>query len=753
MAQILSGGNHRGGACPETRVVPVGLHGISSRLLRTGAGIAKKDTMEWETLLQLQQSSCRLHAAQPLFGVKGNAKAPAETGSSHDVAYSWVSYGEFDRQVCDGRAALAARGVMRGDKVAIISRNRLEWAVTAYACYGLGAQPVPMYEQQSPHEWEFILRDSGAVLACVATEQVVRSVLPLVDSAKCPDLREVLCFDRPAGQELSFAAALSSGKDRSVPPIDNLRPEELATLIYTSGTTGEPKGVMLSHANIVSNVKAMRGIMGHRLGPSSRSLSFLPWAHVYGQTVELHALLSAGASMGLAEAPTTILQDIQVVRPTVLIAVPTVYNKIYDAVKLKVSRSSRLKGAFFHAAMKVAKERRKWFDEGQQGWNPSLWLRWQLSRRFVLSSVTDMLGGNLKMAFTGGAALSPAVQQWFDDIGIPVSRHSETSLLHLSWRTPFPSRCSHRRAGVGGIRAHGDVTVHCLGALWAHRADSGRTARSGGRCGFHLHPWRRSRRHCSRSRGRGRDMCRYCCRFVLMFFGAGLEFAVQIVISFPRRPDIPSFYPNLLFNPLYSNSRPYPFPSTLEFWQVMGPNVMVGYHGRPEKTAEVFCDVGGESPAFRTGDLGRLSADGVLTITGRVKEQYKLENGKFVVPGPVEDTLRLESLYVSQSFVYGANRPHNVMLVVPDFPACAEELGLSGAAAEPEVMVSSAKLRALIQSEIDGVAPLLKSYCVPRNFALLTDPFTVENGLLTPKMSMKRPAITKVYQDLLDSLY
>jgi len=133
--------------------------------------------------------------------------------------------------------------------------------------------------------------------------------------------------------------------------------------------------------------------------------------------------------------------------------------------------------------------------------------------------------------------------------------------------------------------------------------------------------------------------------------------------------------------------------------------------------------------------------------------RYKLENGKFVVPGPVEDTVRLESLHIAQAFVYGMNRPHNVMLIVPDFRACAEELGLTGAEAGPARMVDSPSVRALIQAEIDHVAPLLKSYCVPRNFLLLAEEFSVENGLLTPKLSMKRPAITKRYQTALDALY
>jgi len=195
-----------------------------------------------------------------------------------------------------------------------------------------------MYEQQAPEEWEFILEDSGAVMVCVATQAVLDKALPLVGSATCPNLRQALCFDTPAGSSLSFAGAVSAGReDHHLPAINDLRPEELATLIYTSGTTGQPKGVMLSHRNICSNVKAMRQIAGHRLNPDTRSLSFLPWAHVYGQTVELHSLISAGASMGLAQAANTILEDIRVVRPTILVAVPTVYNKIYDAVKLKVS--------------------------------------------------------------------------------------------------------------------------------------------------------------------------------------------------------------------------------------------------------------------------------------------------------------------------------------------------------------------------------------------------------------------------------
>jgi long-chain acyl-CoA synthetase len=181
---------------------------------------------------------------------------------------------------------------------------------------------------------------------------------------------------------------------------------------------------------------------------------------------------------------------------------------------------------------------------------------------------------------------------------------------------------------------------------------------------------------------------------------------------------------------------------------VKGPNVMKGYHNLPEETAAVMTPDGG----FRTGDLGRFDADGFLYITGRIKEQYKLENGKYVVPGPLEDELQL-SPYILQAFLDGSNKPYNVLLLIPDKAAVqgwAKENGISG---EYQQILDNPKTKQLFSEQIDKFGTHFKSYEKPRRFKLIAEEFTVDNGMLTPKMSVKRKTVSDRYAKELAELH
>ena len=257
------------------------------------------------------------------------------------------------------------------------------------------------------------------VCVCVHAEAVREKAQPVVEACS-GQLKAVVCFEAPADDPSSFHAQLEVGAAHPAPALDTLNPDSIATLIYTSGTTGKPKGVMLTHRNIASNVQAMRTLIGDRMNEETTSLSFLPWAHIYGQTAELHSLLSAGGALALAESPKTLLDDIKAVKPTVLIAVPTVYNKIFDAIRQKIASASKAKATVFNQAMEVAKERRRYFDEGRETPDPWLWAKWTAASKLAFGSIHKLLGGRIHYAITGGAALSHAVQEFFDDIGIPI---------------------------------------------------------------------------------------------------------------------------------------------------------------------------------------------------------------------------------------------------------------------------------------------------------------------------------------------
>ena len=179
---------------------------------------------------------------------------------------------------------------------------------------------------------------------------------------------------------------------------------------------------------------------------------------------------------------------------------------------------------------------------------------------------------------------------------------------------------------------------------------------------------------------------------------------------------------------------------------VYGPNVMQGYHNRDDETAKVMMDDGG----FRTGDMGRVDEDGFVYITGRIKEQYKLENGKYVVPSPLEEELKL-SPFIGNVMLYGMNKPHNVALVVPDFIALApwcEQHGIVVATA-----CDNEKVVKLITDEIAANSKSFKRYELPKKILLSPEEFTTENGMLTPTLKLKRRVVLKEYGDRLEALF
>ena len=237
-------------------------------------------------MVELGDASFRRFAGRPLFGTKRGSE------------WVWIRYHEVQKLVDDFRGGLATLGVGRGDRVAIVANNRVEWAVAAYATYGLEATFVSMYEAQLPEEWKFILADCGAKVVIGSTERVVAALEAM--RPDLPALTHVVGLERPEGEPSAYLELCRRGRERSVAS-RRPDPQAIAGLIYTSGTTGRPKGVMLSHDNLASNVAAATEVFP--IEPDDRTLSFLPWAHVYGQVVELHILVSVGASTAFQRRP------------------------------------------------------------------------------------------------------------------------------------------------------------------------------------------------------------------------------------------------------------------------------------------------------------------------------------------------------------------------------------------------------------------------------------------------------------------
>jgi len=607
----------------------------------------------FKTLVEVFQNSMREHGARELFGTKSKgAKAGAKDG-----AWVWITYGAFGAMVDRFRGGLASIGVERGDRVAIVSNNRVEWAVAAYACYGLGAVFVPMYEAQSPKEWEFILRDCEAKVLLVASERIAEKVKSLF--ATVTSLRKVVVIDAEesgmatgGGDRIaSYAALLDSGV---VAPSILPSPEDIAAIIYTSGTTGTPKGVVLSHINLASNVSAVHDVF--HFSPDDRSLAVLPWAHVFGQTAELHLLFSFGSSMAICEGPDRILDNLAEVRPTLLFSVPRIFNKLYMAVQQQLASKPKIVQRLVAAALAVSARERT-------GTKPKAYeaLLRKIVDKVVFDKVRARFGGRLVFTVSGSAALSREVAAFIDSLGILVYEGyglTETSPV-VSVNFPGVRKMGSVGRPLPGCRIEIDTSaVEDKGAGDAEPADG------------------------------------------------------EIVVH--------------------------------------GPNVMRGYYNRPDETAAVFTADGG----LRTGDMGHVDQDGYLSITGRIKEQYKLENGKYVVPTPLEEQLKL-SPYIANAMVYGDNKPYNVALVVANVTAIAKWAQAAQVSLPNDVntVLAHPEVRALFAEELARVATAFKGYESIRDFALIAADFTTDNGMLTPKLSVKRRKVIEVYGTLLDELY
>lgn len=586
---------------------------------------------QFKTLVDVYESSTKKYARLPLFGTKRNG------------SYQWLTYEEFGQMVEHFRGALASLGVKPGDTVAAIANNRVEWAVGAYAAYTLGARYCPMYEVQTPKDWKYIIEDSGSKVLLVANQKIYEKCVGFIK--ELDSLERVIFFDGPSDHEDAYAKWLSFGKDHPA-AITHPEPKDICGFIYTSGTTGNPKGVLLSHGNIMSNVNAVPNVLD--IGSSDVSLSFLPWAHSFGQIAELHVLFSLGASLGIAEDVTTIIDNLAEVRPTLLFSVPRIFNRIYDGVMKKMEDAGGLKKTLFDAGMVNSNALREQKDRGQVSGLTSL--KDKFFDKLVFSKVRERFGGRLRYAFSGGAALNPEVAKFIDNLHITV--YEGYGLTETSPVVSVNGPKGRKIGSVGRPIENVKVVIHPVEGY----AD-----------------------------------------------GIG-EICVQ------------------------------------------GPNVMQGYHNLPEETAQVIDPDG----TFHTGDLGRLDSEGFVWILGRVKEQYKLENGKYVVPGPLEEELKL-SPYIEHCMIEGTNKSFNVAVIVvnPDnLKQWADKQGISR-----DKMLTDERTIKLIRDEIDRVGTGFKGYEKPKKFILVEDEWSTETDMLTPKMSLKRRKVTEKYGAAMEALY
>ena len=312
--------------------------------------------------------------------------------------------------------ALLKMGVQKNDKIAIISsNNRSEWNILDIGILQTGAQNVPIYPTISESDYEYILNHSGSIYCFVSDTEVLRK-LNLI-KGNVPKLKGVYCFDNIPGcsnwTELLDIGMDTSNQNQVEERKNNVRPEELATIIYTSGTTGRPKGVMLSHHNIVSNVLGSEKRIPFNAG-KTRALSFLPICHIFERMV-LYLYQFYGVSIYFAESIEKLSDNLKEVKPNVITAVPRLLEKVYDKIYAKGTELSGIKKKLFFWAVDLGL---KYEPYGKNGW----WYESQLSiaRKLIFSKWKEGLGGNLNLMVSGSAALQPRLARIFAAAEIPV---------------------------------------------------------------------------------------------------------------------------------------------------------------------------------------------------------------------------------------------------------------------------------------------------------------------------------------------
>lgn len=564
---------------------------------------------------------------------------PERITMSRPLGEGWqaLTAREVESDVRAAAKGLIAAGVQVGDRVAIMARTRYEWTILDFASWYAGAVVVPIYETSSAEQVDWILNDSGSVALFVETPSHRELVAPVLPShtrhvwTMTDDVLEVL---RRSGEHIADTE------------IDNRRaqltPETLATLIYTSGTTGRPKGVQLTHGNFLAECgNVVQGASDLFLKEGGSTLLFLPVAHVFGRMVQIGSI-TAGLHLAHCGDPATRLPiDLASFKPTFVLAVPRIFEKVYNGAEAKATAAG--KGKIFKKAADVAIAWSENLDAKK--FKPLLSLSHKLFDVLVYSKIRHGLGGRVEAAISGGAPLGARLGHFY------------------------------RGAGVTILEGYGLTET---------------TA------------------------------------------GATLNLSSDLRIG--------------------SVGRPIPGTSIkiAEDGEVLisGSIVMRGYWQNEEANREVF-----DGEWFKSGDLGRLDEDGFLYITGRKKELIVTAGGKNVAPAVLEDRLRAHPL-VSQCMVVGDNQPFIAALITIDPDMIKGWIAANNkTGATVETLTNDPDLIAVIQTAVDEANKAVSKAESIRKFAILPVDFTIADGQLTAKLSVKRHVVATQFASTIEALY
>jgi len=562
-----------------------------------------------------------------------------------DLGWQSLTWRDMSQAVARWRQALAGESLSTGDRVAVLLRNCPEWVMFDQAALSLGLVTVPLYTDDRADNASYVIQDAAVKVLLVQDASRWKRLAEVLGNSPCPQ-RIVLLESGPEAERIAAADPRVLVAEHWLPhsgPELHARaadPHSLATIVYTSGTTGRSKGVMLSHHNILSN--AHGGMTVIDCFQEDVFLSFLPLSHALERTAGYYLPMMAGSEVAFARSVSQLAEDMQSIRPTVIIAVPRVFERVYQRVQDQMARRPALVRWLFKLAV-AAGWRSFLRTQGRAGWHPIL-LLWPLLRRKVAGQVLEKLGGRLRAAMSGGAPLPFGVAHTLIALGLPLLQ------------------------GYGLTETSPVISVN---PLLANVPES---------------------------------------------VGVPIR-GIQLRIG--------------------ENSE----------LEVKGDNVMLGYWNNHAATARVLSHDGW----LRTGDQAHIE-DGHIFITGRLKDILVLSNGEKVPPADMEMAIAMDPLF-EQATVLGEGRSYLTALLVLNgdlWGGLAREYGL-----DPGNLDSLNDSR-LLKDMLKRVRAALRDfpgYAKIRRATLTLEPWTVENGLLTPTLKVKRAQVADRYRDAIDRMY
>ena len=568
------------------------------------------------------------------------------------VAYSYfdratktwpeVTWKEMADLTSRWQQGLQQENLSKGDRVAVQLKNSIEWIAFEQAALGLGLVVVPLYVDDRADNVAYILHDAGVKVLLVNNDKQWQEVSVHINEDS--PLKRVVSLSK---EHDNSTPMLSAAEDWLATETSHLQersgdPQELATIVYTSGTTGRPKGVMLSHLNILSDTEALINKIGIDDPHTLELLSFLPLSHMYERTIGYYVPMMAAGKVTFARSVQQLAEDFQIVKPTMIVTVPRIFERFYDKMQQKLAKQSIFARSIFRLAVYSGWKNFKF--KQKTGWYSPVTILNPLLNKIIASKIQQLLGGRLRFAASGGAALPETVARTFIGLGINIFQ------------------------GYGMTESSPAVTMN--------------------------------------------------------------SFSLNIPDSVGEK--IPGVELRISDN---------------DELQIKGNVVMLGYWNNHQATSEVITEDGW----LRTGDKARID-NGSVYITGRIKDILIMSNGEKIPPVDMEQAITLEQNF-EQALIVGEGKSYLSALIVLNgetWPQLAQEHGLDPLDTKS---LENKKLMSTVQKTVTKALHDFPGYAKVRRVSLSLQPWTIEDGLVTPTLKIKRALVVKKFKKEIEAMY